>query len=332
MNRWHFVLVENCKSRLFPAPSGVSQGSHLGPLLFLLMINDCPSLLKNVSILLYADDLKLFHIIKSPRDCISLQSDIDILSNWCDVNGFVLNIPKCAIMSFFRCKSPIFHNYRIGTQLIQRCEIFKDLGVIMDHKLTFNLHIDYVISKANSMLGFLKRNTREFRDLGTLNSLYFSLVRSLLEFGSVVWSPNYRSHVERIERIQKSYSRYALWRYGFVVLPPYSSRCKLLGLESLYNRRSIANCLFIFDVLSGKVKSPDLLQRVGILVPARPLRSSNFLHVPFHRVNYGCSEPLTNCIVSFNSFFSLIDFHSTRQCIIGCIRASVYNRVDVNVP
>ena len=170
-------------------------------------------------------------------------------------------------MSFYRCKFPIIHNYCVGSQVIVRSDVFKDLGVMLDVKLSFHFHLDYIISKSNAMLGFLKRNTKEFRDLGTLNSLYFSLVRSVIEYSCVVWCPNYQSQIDRIERIQKSYSRYALYKYGFGFMPSYYSRCKLLGLESLSNRRSISNCLFIFDIVTGRMDSPDLLQRVGISVP-----------------------------------------------------------------
>ena len=240
--RWHFVRAGDCTSARFPAHSGVPQGSHLGPLLFLLMINDFPSLLSHSHVLLYADDLKLFHIIKSPCDCASLQEDIDILTDWCSSNGFGINIPKCSVMSFYRSKLPLVHNYSIGSHSLDRSLSFKDLGIMLDSKLNFHLHLDYVISKSNMMLGFLKRNTKDFKDIGTFNSLYFSLVRSLIEYGSVVWSPNYQSHVDRVERIQKSYSRFVLFKYGFRIMPSYHTRCKLLGLESLVNRRQISCC------------------------------------------------------------------------------------------
>ena len=325
MNRWHFVRVDDCISDRFPALSGVPQGSHLGPLLFLIMINDFPSLLLHSHVLLYADDLKLFHIIKSPRDCAYLQVDVDILTDWCLSNGFELNIPKCSVMSFYRCKFPTVHNYSIGFQAISRSMSFKDLGIMVDTRLNFLLHLDYVISKSNMMLGFLKRNTNDFKDIGTFNSLYFSLVRSQIEYGSVVWSPNYQSHVDRIERIQRSYSRFVLFKYGFRNMPSYHSRCRLLGLESLGNRRKISCGVFVWDIISGRIDCPELLERVNISVPPRPLRFPTFLHVPFHRVNYGRFEPLTNGIIIFNSLFHLIDFNSSREYLIGRIRSVVYN-------
>ena len=135
--------------------------------LFLIMINDLPSCLLHSQVLLYADALKLFHVIKSPLDCVSIQEDINILSNWCLLNGFELNIPKCSVMSFYRCKSPILYDYSIDSQSVFRSLSFKDLGIMFDVNLTFHLHLDYIISKSNSMLGFLKRNARDFKDIGS---------------------------------------------------------------------------------------------------------------------------------------------------------------------
>ena len=146
-----------------------------------------------------------------------------------------------------------------------------------------------------------------------------------------MWCPSYQSHIDRIERIQRSYSRFVLWKYGFRNIPHYYSRCKLLGIESLANRRAIANCIFMFDIISSKIDSPDLLQCVDICDPPRPLRFYNFLNPPFHRVNYGCFAPLSRCTMAFNSLFELIDFNLPREVLIKGVRLNVYCRDWIDV-
>ena len=81
----------------------------------------------------------------------------------------------------------------------------KDLGLILDRKLNFISHIDYVTSKAYGMLGFLKRNSSEFNDPYTLKALYNALVRPHLEYCCVIWNPTYNSHISRIESPEKFY-------------------------------------------------------------------------------------------------------------------------------
>ena len=102
-DRVQVVQIGNVKSHKFNATSGVPQGSPLGPILFILMINDLPLLFKPGQVLMYADDVKLSARIKSISDPLALQSDINMFIDWCSKNGFSLNPSKCSIMSFFRC-------------------------------------------------------------------------------------------------------------------------------------------------------------------------------------------------------------------------------------
>ena len=146
------------KSEPFRAYSGVPQGSHLGPLLFLLFVNDIPSHINNCHVLLYADDVKLFYVIKSISDCDTLLVNIDAFCHWCCYNGFTLNCAKCSVMSFSRSRSPNMYNFHLLGEELARCSLVKALGVVLDPKLTFSLHFDYVFAKGFSMLGFMKRN------------------------------------------------------------------------------------------------------------------------------------------------------------------------------
>ena len=174
------------------------------------------------------------------------------------------------------------------------------------------------------MLGFLKRNSKEFKNLGALKTLYFSLVRSQVEYCNVVWAPLYRTHIDRLERIQKAFTRFAIFKFGFRSFLPYHTWCKLLGIDNLANRRKAACSIFVYDILVGKTNCPKLLELIGVSVPSRPLRFLNFLYVPFHRCNYGTMEPLTNCIINFNLIYELIDFNLSREVVIESVRSYFY--------
>lgn len=197
------VSIDGSSSIDFPVTFGVEQGSISGPKLFLYFINDLPLAIKYASILLFADDVKLFSNVSDLSDCLKLQSDIDNLFNWCIHNNMKLNLNKCKVMSFFRIKTPINFDYNIDDTIIERAQILKDLGIIYDNKLSFNGHIEYVIAKSRSLLGLIFRFGREFHNVYTLKNLFQTFIRTVLEYGSTVWNPYYLIHVNRIESIQK---------------------------------------------------------------------------------------------------------------------------------
>jgi hypothetical protein len=113
-----------------------------------------------------------------------------------------------------------------------------------------------MVAKALAMLGFIRRLSLEFREPYTLKSLYTSVVGPKLEYANCVWNPFYNVRVDRVERVQRRFIRYALSGLGWTDmhdLPPYEDRCALLHLDTLGTRRLIACVMFIFDVLSGRV-------------------------------------------------------------------------------
>ena len=185
---------------------------------------------------------------------------------------------------------------------------------------SFNDHIDKAISKASSMLGFIIRFSKEFDDPYTLKILYTSYVRSHLEYASVIWNPYYENKSARIESIQKRFLIFALRHHPRdvtiprYILPPYNSRCALLNPDSLSNRRSIASAMFIYDLLTGRIDSPDILMLLSIYVPTRRLRSRQFsIQQQYRRTNYGRSEPVFTTSCDFNSVVDIFDFCITRK-------------------
>ena len=178
-NRTAYVKVAGALSHRYDITSGVPQGSHLGPLIFILFINLC-ALLQS-SKLLYADDLKIYRSICNSNDVRVLQGDINVLLKWCTRNGMEVNENKCKVISFRRIRSPVLAEYKMGQSALERVQTISDLGVTIDCKMEFNQHISISVAKSYALLGFLRRNASCFTDINVLKTLYFSLVRGVLE-------------------------------------------------------------------------------------------------------------------------------------------------------
>jgi len=147
-DRYQFVKIGQFKSILFSVLSGLPQGSHLGPLLFILMINDLPSVFVFAFCLLYADDLKLYSKISSLEHCNSLQNDLTSLLIWCHENGFKLNFEKCYHMIFVKGQKKFNFVYKLDNYQLKTVDEILDLGVYLVADFTFNRHFNYICAKA----------------------------------------------------------------------------------------------------------------------------------------------------------------------------------------
>lgn len=318
------VVIGDCQSSLFAATSGIPQGSHLGPLIFVLYFNDV-LLATEGPRLSYADDLKLFLRIRSIEDCYFLQRQLNCFTNWCSLNRMDVNPAKCTVISFSRKKQTILFDYvLLGTQ-IERVSQVKDLGVILDSQLSFKQHISYAVNKASRVLGFIFRISKDFTNIYCLKSLYCSLSRSILEYCSTVWNPHYNNGVERIESVQRRFLRYALRRLPWTNpfrLPSYENRCHLIHLEPLSVRRDTARALLVADIMQSRIDCPDLLERINLYVQPRALRNNLMLRLPLQRTNYSMFGGISGLQRLFNRVAVLFDFNASRTLLRG--RFSAY--------
>lgn len=305
-NRVCKVIIEGYESRPYVQSSGVPQGSILGPLLFNLFINDISSCFIKSKYLLYADDLKFFCRTDSLRDVVDLQNDLDHLIEWCSVNKLCLNLSKCFHMSYFKSLNPIQCSFNIGNYLLKTVKSTLDLGVMFDSSMSFVSHIDYIVPKAYKMLAFLKRNCSDFSDPNTLRIIYTAFVRSKLEYASVVWSPHCNIHISRIEKVQRTFIKFALRSFGLAEHTPYRSKCLLLGLQTLEYRRKFQSALLVFDLINNVIDCPDLLSLIPFHVPSRSLRYVDIFYVPRHRTNLALSSPLTRTFLHLNTINTVL--------------------------
>ena len=179
--------------------SGVPQGSVLGPALFLIFTNNLPQIVKSF-VVLFADDTKIFNIVNEPGERDIIQQDINVLSEWSDKWLLRFNASKCKVLHMKRKNK--HHTYSMNSTDLESVEEEKDLGVTFSNNLKFSKHIHNCASKANQILGLVKR-TFECMDEDMFLLLYKTLVRPHLEYACSVWNPWLKKDIRCLERVQR---------------------------------------------------------------------------------------------------------------------------------
>ena len=225
-DRTQAVVVEGETSSAINVKSGVPQGSVLGPCLFLLYINDLPSRVDSVS-RLFADDTLLHRLIATMHDRQKLQEDLKALEKWEEEWDMDFHPKKCNVLPVSRKQKkkskkkksntiddeeddPV--KYELHGHQLEVVSSAKYLGVTLDKRAEWTKHIDNIYSKANRLLGFLRRNLRVATSK-TKELAYKALVRPVLEYSCCVWDPHYQKDIDKLEKIQRRAARYVLNKY-----------------------------------------------------------------------------------------------------------------------
>ena len=254
------VVIGSESSSTLPVNSGVPQGSILGPLLFVLFINDLPSeLSEGTDVVLYADDTKIWRKIMTSSDCIILQNDIDRLLDWAIRNKMKFHPSKCKVLSISsrpNPPNPPFSN-NLGSTRLNFVDNEKDLGVNITPKLTWNLQCDRIYSKACQQLGMVRRNGHIVTDLKSRRALYLSLVRSQFENCSIIWRPTTITLTNKLESLQKRAIKWILFEENLSYSPDqYISKCKAVNILPLSLKFDLNDLLFFHKVLNDLVPVP----------------------------------------------------------------------------
>lgn len=309
-NRSQKVVINGFESDCIQVTSGVPQGSILGPLLFILFINDIKYCFQNSKFLLYADDLKIYKNITNVSDCLDFQSDLDRFTMYCSKNRLYLSLTKCHSITFTKRKNITQFDYHLSNTPLSKATSLRDLGVQLDSKLHLDVHVENIINKAYQMFGFVMRSCKEFHRPATYLHLYKSLIRPQLEYAVPIWNPYYKKYIELIEIIQRKILRSLHYRC-FHRKMSSQILIKNYNLLTLQSRRSLLEELTLFKICRNEFDCPDLVNGLSYLVPrtvhGREVRTRHLFATYHCRTNSGMRSPVRRMVDEYNKRFSSID-------------------------
>ncbi|KAI5756587.1 hypothetical protein M8J77_026073 [Diaphorina citri] len=293
------------------------KGSKLSGIFFAILIDGIGEAVQHSRYLLYADDFKLFRIVSDENDSRLLQEDLDAVTKWLNKNELEFSIKKCDVMTITRKKSPCMFQYKINDSILERVNTKKDLGVTFQTNLKFENHIAETCKKAFQTLGMIIRHSNFFQNIDTLRLLYTSLVRSKLEYATVIWAPKSKSYVSLLENVQAKFLRSSFKKEnGFYPTYPNAISYKLLAenldLQSLEDRRRCAFIMLLYNIMNSIVDVPSAMEYIFMKVPPVGLRQREdpafFSSGKIGRSPIYSASTLPTAMELYNEYSSDLDF------------------------
>ena len=281
-NRTQQVAANGAISSPSPVISGVPQGTVLGPILFIIMIYDLDKNLNKAFAALFADDSRVSTVVTSPTDAQAFQTELDNkLYPWAPQNKATFNGEKFEHMHFGRkIENQAPYLDPSGNPIAEK-QIVKDLGVWISNDLSWNHHIDKIISDSKRQAAWILRTFTK-RDKTTMRTLWMSLIRPILDYCSPLWSPsptNY-GNIDRLEGVLRGFSKHV---DGLENLP-YNLRLHALNLQTIQRRHERYKILYLYKIKEGLV--PNLNSD-----PSTPNNQITLEFKPTPRIGTKCFIP-----------------------------------------
>ena len=253
-HRTQEVQLEGHKSTTADVLSGVLQGTVLGPLLFLLFINDLPESTESDA-RLFADDCLLFRPIRNNRDTQILQNDLNSMEEWENRWQMAFHPEKCVVIRVSNKRKPINARYTIHGHMLQEVDSSKYLGVTISKDLRWDDHINTITAKANRTLGFLRRNMRGCKSSARA-AAYQGLVRPTLEYACSTWDPWNSGNIQQVEKVQRRAARFVTRNYHDRHPGSVTQMVQQLQWETLQVRRVKIRLVLLYKIQQGLVAIP----------------------------------------------------------------------------
>jgi len=250
-------------SRALKCPSGVPQGSCLGPLLFRLFLLDLQTVIPpGVVHKLFADDLKIYNSENS-YDLLLLQNAIDNISEWCEQNGMLISVPKCAVLS--SCDQPC--NLTLNNASIPIVKVFKDLGVLVSSSLDFSDHRNAVIKKAFRISSLIFR-AFAIKKPEFYIQLYKSLVQPLLLYCSTIWTPYKGKDIQALESVRNRFIRRLARRCNVskssISLQPVMDLHREADIRMFHRLSALGIAENLFDIDANNLRSCTTIRTLQV--------------------------------------------------------------------
>ena len=247
-NRRQRVVLNGNFSQWQDVLSGIPQGSILGPILFIIFVNDIPDAVGNIC-KLFADDCKLYKSIKTVTDQEELQKDLDSLCDWSKDWLLNFNIQKCKTVSYGKVKYNYEYQMTDKTGVNHKLKNEngeKDLGIEFRSNLNFDEHISRTVNKVNKIIGLVRRKF-SYIDKSLFLTLYKSIIRSHIDYGNLIYFPTTKKNKQILENAQRRATRLVPELRGLT----YEDRLRELNLTTLEYRRNRYDLIQTFRIIKN---------------------------------------------------------------------------------
>ena len=250
-NRKMRTVLRGRYSSWLEITSGVPQGSVLAPVMFLVYINDLQENVgENSYINMFADDAKIQKTVVKEDCCRKLQDDLNKLHEWSKTWQMEFNADKCHVIKFGRSEKRPQWNYTLGNETLMEEEKERDLGVLVNNKLSPEDHINEKVRSAYALLANMKV-AFTYVDEEMVKKIITSFIRPTLEYAAVVWSPHLKKHISKLEKVQRAVTRWVPELRNL----SYEDRLAKLRLPKLEERRIRGDMIMMYKCLTGREKA-----------------------------------------------------------------------------
>ena len=329
-NRLQYCEINNVKSTLDNITCGVPQGSILGPVLFLIYINDLHQC-TNLNLLSFADDTTLFLSGNSPKNVTeNLNKELEKINDWLCANRLKLNHSKTKFTTF----SPIGRQLnfdvcpvKIENDVIEYIDInsnnahlLKFLGICLDSHLNWKFHVNYICNKMSKSIYIINR-VKNLLPSRVLKTLYFSLIESYINYGIIAWGNSV--HINRLFKLQKRAIR-------VISNKPYNSHTEPLfksqGILKTHDLYKLKVLLFMHDYKNHNLPTSfESVFKLNSELVLRETRQSHLYHVSRPRTNFASKLPNFNFPTIWNAYFQLLPLESSRSTLKNACKSYFMN-------